>query len=213
MLPGEPRSKWREVIGKWIGYIPQWSGLKEGFKTDYIEAHTMAPREMWNETLEKKLEETLGGFLLPGEDGTLNTSVGEFFDELTSYPNIIIPGVAKTDLTAFYAARDAYDQVEVGREADDAFLAARPGRDAEPSIRFDGWPASASGAALLGRRAVRGDPRRRACVRGRLRGTGGRHRTHAPHGRQDAVAPPGEAGPAVRPGPPDRWRGRGERHA
>ena len=59
VLPGEPRSKWREVVSKWIGYIPQWSGLKEGFKTDYIEAHTVAPRELWNDTLQTKLEETL----------------------------------------------------------------------------------------------------------------------------------------------------------
>ena len=83
VLPGEPKSKWREVVGKWIGYIPQWSGLKEGFKTDYIECHTVAPRELWNDTLQKTLEETLKVFLLPGEDATLNTSQGEFFDELT----------------------------------------------------------------------------------------------------------------------------------
>jgi hypothetical protein len=40
------------------------------------------------------------------------TSHGEFFDELTAYANIVIPGVAKSDLTAFYKARDAYDQIE-----------------------------------------------------------------------------------------------------
>jgi Tubulin/FtsZ family, GTPase domain. len=112
VLPGEPRSKWRDVVSKWIGYIPQWSGLKEGFKTDYIEAHTVAPRELWNDTLEKKLKETLQGYVLDGDDGTVNTTVGEFFDELTAYSNVVIPGVAKTDLTAFYAARDAYDAIE-----------------------------------------------------------------------------------------------------
>ena len=112
VLPGEPRSKWREVVSKWIGYIPQWSGLKEGFKTDYIEVNTVGPREMWNDTLQKKLESVLGEYLLDGDDGTLVTSNGEFFDELTCYSNIVIPGVSKTDLTAFYAARDAYDQIE-----------------------------------------------------------------------------------------------------
>jgi Tubulin like len=112
VLPGEPKSKWREVISKWIGYIPQWSGLKEGFQTDYIEAHAVAPREIWNDSLENKLRDTLQTYLLPGEDGTLNITHGEFFDELTSYANILIPGVAKTDLELFFEARDAYDKVE-----------------------------------------------------------------------------------------------------
>jgi hypothetical protein len=112
VLPGEPKSKWRDVVSKWIGYIPQWSGLKEGFQTDYIEAHAVAPRELWNDNLEKKLEDTLRTYLLPGEDGTLNITHGEFFDELTSYANVVIPGVAKTDFKLFFEARDAYDQVE-----------------------------------------------------------------------------------------------------
>ncbi len=111
VLPGEARSRWREVIGKWIEYIPKFSGLKEGFKTTYIEAHTVAPREIWNDTLQEKLEKTLGTFVIAGEDGTLKTSTGEFFDELTAYSNVVIPGVAKTDFTAFYAARDAYDKI------------------------------------------------------------------------------------------------------
>jgi hypothetical protein len=112
VLPGEPKSKWRDVVSKWIGYVPQWSGLKKGFQTDYIEAHAVAPRELWNDHLEKKLEETLQTYLLPGDDGTLNVTHGEFFDELTSYANIVIPGVAKTDLELFFEARDAYDQIE-----------------------------------------------------------------------------------------------------
>jgi hypothetical protein len=140
VLPGEPRSKWREVVSKWIDYIPQWSGLKEGFKTDYIEAHTVAPRELWNETLQKKLESTLGGYLLDGEDGTLNTSVGEFFDELTAYSNIIIPGVAKTDFTSFYEARDAYDAIESWDEKllMHSWLLDLGVMLSEQSIRFDG---------------------------------------------------------------------------
>jgi hypothetical protein len=140
VLPGEPRSKWREVVGKWIGYIPQWSGLKEGFKTDYIEVNAVAPRELWNDTLQKKLEDTLNTMILPGEDGSLHTTHGEFFDELTSYANVVIPGVAKTDFTAFYEARDAYDQVE---SWDDKLLMHAWLLDlgvmlSEQSIRFDG---------------------------------------------------------------------------
>lgn len=112
VLPGEPLGKWREVMTKWMGYIPQWSGLREGFKTDYIEAQSVSARVLWNGTAQKKLEETLQELLLPGDDSTLNTSHIEFFDELTAYVNIIISGVAKTDLTAFWEAREKYDAME-----------------------------------------------------------------------------------------------------
>jgi Tubulin like len=140
VLPGEPRSKWREVVGKWIGYIPQFSGLKEGFKTDYIEAHTVAPRELWNGTLQKKLESVLGEYVLDGEDGTVNTTLGEFFDELTAYSNIVIPGVAKNDFTAFYAARDAYDAIDSWEEKlmMHSWLLDLGVILSEQSIRFDG---------------------------------------------------------------------------
>lgn len=111
VLPGEPISKWRSAISDWVGYLPKWMGLRDGFKTEYIEAHTFAARSKWNDTLQKKLEDTLSCYLLPGEDGHLRTSENEFFDELTLYTNVIVPGVAKTDLTAFAEARDLYHSV------------------------------------------------------------------------------------------------------
>jgi hypothetical protein len=140
VLPGEPRSKWREVVGKWIEYIPTWSGLTDGFITDYIEVHSVAPRELWNDTLQQKLNDTLRTFLLPGEDSTLNTSHGEFFDELTSYANVIIPGVARTDLKLFWEARDAYDQVDDWEEKlmMHSWLLDLGVLLSEQSIRFDG---------------------------------------------------------------------------
>ncbi|HYZ53263.1 MAG TPA: hypothetical protein VE733_07115, partial [Streptosporangiaceae bacterium] len=144
---GEPMSKWREVLGSWIEYIPQWTGLKEGFKTDYIEAHTFAPRARWNGTLQRKLEETLKKYLLPGEDGTLKTSISEFFDELTIYTNVIMPGVARTDLTVFCAARDKYDQLS--REEKllaHSWLLELNTLLCEPSARFEGM----AGECIMG---------------------------------------------------------------
>ena len=111
VLPGEPISKWRSAISDWIGYVPQWMGIREGFATEYVEAHTFAARTKWNATLQAKLESTLSQYLLPGEDGSLRTTEGEFFDELTVYSNIIVPGVAKADLTAFAEAKKLYDAV------------------------------------------------------------------------------------------------------
>jgi hypothetical protein len=140
VLPGEPRSKWREVVSKWIDYIPQWSGLKEGFKTDYVEVATVAPRELWNTTLQTKLEEVMQGFVLDGEDGTVVCTHSEFFDELTSYGIVTIPGVAKTDFTAFYKARDAYDKIESWEEKllMHSWLLDLGVMLSEQSIRFDG---------------------------------------------------------------------------
>jgi hypothetical protein len=140
VLPGEPMSKWRDVLSKWIEYIPKFSGLKDGFKTDYIEAHTVSARSRWNDTLQMKLEDTLQQFLLEGDDGTLNTTQSEFFDELTAYSLVIIPGVARTDLVQFFEARDKYDQLETW---DEKLLAHSWLLDlgvilSEQSIRFDG---------------------------------------------------------------------------
>ena len=139
VLPGEPMSKWREAIAQWIEYIPQWSGLKEGFKTDYIEAHTFAARTHWNDTLQRKLEETLSEYLLPGDDGTLNTTVNEFFDELTVYVDVIIPGVARTDLNVFWEAREKYDQMSWDEKLlAHAWLLDLGTMLSEPSTRFEG---------------------------------------------------------------------------
>jgi len=139
VLPGEPMSKWREAISEWIGYIPQWSGLKKGFKTDYVEAHAFAARTIWNDTLQRKLEDTLSTYLLPGDDGTLNTTHSEFFDELTVYVDVIIPGVAKTDLNVFWEAREKYDQMSWDEKIlAHAWLLDLGTMLCEPSTRFEG---------------------------------------------------------------------------
>ncbi|ELB86670.1 hypothetical protein Rwratislav_43736 [Rhodococcus wratislaviensis IFP 2016] len=139
VLPGEPIGKWRNAINDWIGYIPQWCGLRPGFKTEYIEAHTFAARAKWNATLQKKLEDTLSEFLLPGDSGTLRTTEGEFFDELTLYTNVIITGAAKADLTAFTEARDAYDALSPSeRLTTHAWLLELGVMLSEPSEQFEG---------------------------------------------------------------------------
>jgi Tubulin like len=110
VLPGEPISKWRKVISEWIDYVPAWSGLRSGFKTDYIEYHSHAPRELGPDQLHKNLSEKLTSEYLLPDDSTLETFEHEFFDHLTAYADIIMPGVAKTDLQAFWRGRDSYDK-------------------------------------------------------------------------------------------------------
>ncbi|QHG85314.1 hypothetical protein D1O33_25075 (plasmid) [Rhodococcus rhodochrous] len=139
VVPGEPMSKWRSAISDWVGYLPKWMGLKDGFKTDHIEAHTYSARGKWNGTLQKQLEDVLSQYLLPGEDGYLYTTESEFFDALTLYTNVIIPGVAKTDLTAFDEAKKLYDTTpESNRVALSSSLLELGIVLSEPSEQFEG---------------------------------------------------------------------------
>ena len=96
---------------------------------------------------EKTLEEVLSQYLLPDEDGFLYTSKGEFFDELTVYTNVIVPGVAKADLTAFADARDLYNAIpDAEKVAISSWLLELGVVLSEPSDRFEGM----AGKALPG---------------------------------------------------------------
>ncbi|MGR6752097.1 hypothetical protein ACU6QF_00010, partial [Aeromonas veronii] len=76
-----------------------------GFKTDYAEVHVHASRDMGFENVEKAVKELVSkNYLLEG-DSTYQSYTHEFFDALTAYANIIMPGVAKTDLHAFWSSR------------------------------------------------------------------------------------------------------------
>jgi hypothetical protein len=139
VLPGEPISKWRKVIGEWIDYIPAWSGLKPGFKTDYIEYHSHSPRELGADQLQKKLSEKLTSEYLLPDDSTLEAFDHEFFDHLTAYADIIMPGVAKTDLQAFWKSRDSYDkQTWEEKLLLHSWLLDLGVMMSEPAIRFQG---------------------------------------------------------------------------
>ena len=139
VLPGEPLSKWRQVISEWIDHIPEYAGLKEGFKTDYAECFIHAPREMWNDKLDAKYKETVSTFLLDSEDSTLNVTHREFFDHLTSFSDIMLPGVAKTDFIAFYESRDLYDKLSWDEKLLlHSWLLDLGVMMSEPAIRFEG---------------------------------------------------------------------------
>ncbi len=139
VLPGEPLSKWRQVISEWIDHIPDYAGLKDGFKTDYAECFIHAPREMWNDKLDVKFKETVSEFLLESEDSTLNVTHREFFDHLTSFSDIMLPGVAKTDFKVFYESRDLYDKLTWDEKLlQHSWLLDLGVMMSEPAIRFEG---------------------------------------------------------------------------
>lgn len=101
VLPGQPRSVWDAALQQWISFVPQYSGLKEAFKTDTIEAHIYAARDMRIDVMEAELKQVLLSNYMKANSTAYRAYKNEFFDELTSYANIIMPNVGKNDLTAY----------------------------------------------------------------------------------------------------------------
>lgn len=139
VLPGESGSKWQSVLAQWVDFIPQYSGLRDGFKTDYAEVHVHASRDMGFENVEKAVKELVSkNYLLEG-DSTYQSYTHEFFDALTAYANIIMPGVAKTDLHAFWSSRDNYEKLDWETKLHEhAWLLDIGPMLSEPAIRFEG---------------------------------------------------------------------------
>lgn len=106
VLPGEARSKWDAVLQQWIGMIPTFSGLNDRFGTDYIEVHAYTARNMRGDLVASELKNLLVSTYAKKKDAAHYTSYSsEFFDELTAYADIILPGVTKNDLTAYQLAK------------------------------------------------------------------------------------------------------------
>src|SRR3990170_7447142 len=100
-------------MDEWVNHLSDYSGVSKKFKTDYAEVHVHAPREIGFEQIDAALRKKITAqFLLPGDDSTFQIENLEFFDHLTSYADIILPGMAKTDLDVFWKSRDAYDKLD-----------------------------------------------------------------------------------------------------
>lgn len=139
VLPGEAPSKWDSVITQWIDFTPKYSGLKEGFKTDYAEAFVYGSRNMGHEDMNKAFKKMLAKNYMLDSESTLQIFNHEFFDALTSYANIILPGVAKTDLIAFWESQKNYDQLSWEEKLmEHAWLIDIGPMLSEPAIRFEG---------------------------------------------------------------------------
>ena len=112
VLPGEALSKWRKVIDQWIDHLDDFSGLSKDFRTNHADIHVHAPREIGFEQLDAKLEQRVAdSFLKPGKDSSIRIANHEFFDYLTSYADIVLPGLVQTDLEPFWKAQKAYDKL------------------------------------------------------------------------------------------------------
>jgi hypothetical protein len=139
VLPGEAGSKWDAVLAQWIDFVPKYSGLKDGFKTDYAEVHVYASRDMGFDLLSKGFRDMVTKNYLLDSDSTYQTFSHEFFDALTAYANIILPGVAKTDLLAFWESQKNYDKLDWETKLNEhAWLIDIGPMLSEPAIRFEG---------------------------------------------------------------------------
>ena len=139
VLPGEGKTKWENVINQWIDFTPKYAGLKEGFKTDYAEVFIYGSRNMGHQDMNDAFKGMMKKTYMLDSESTLQVFNHEFFDALTSYANIILPGVAKTDLLAFWASQKNYDKLSWEEKLNEhAWLIDIGPMLSEPAIRFEG---------------------------------------------------------------------------
>ena len=139
VLPGEAGSKWDAVLAQWIEFLPKYDGLKDTFQTDYAEVHVHASRDMNNELLNKAFKDQVTKSYLMDSESSIQMFNHEFFDTLTAYANIILPGVAKTDLNAFWESQKNYDKLTWEEKLNEhAWLIDIGPMLSEPAIRFEG---------------------------------------------------------------------------
>jgi hypothetical protein len=140
VLPGEHGEKWEAVLAQWTDFVPQFDSLKKEFRTDYAEVHVHVPRDMDVDFIDKKIKDTVTkNYLLSDGDQPVQVFNHEFFDALTAYAVIILPGVAKTDLDAFWASQKVYDKLTWEEKLNEhSWLVDIGPMISEPAIRFDG---------------------------------------------------------------------------
>ncbi len=139
VLPGEAGSKWDAVLAQWIDFVPKYSGLRDGFQTDYAEVHVYASRDMGFDLISKGMKDLVTKQYLLEGDSTYQTENHEFFDALTAYAIAILPGVAKTDLNAFWESQKTYDKMTWEDKLNEhAWLIDIGPMLSEPAIRFEG---------------------------------------------------------------------------
>jgi hypothetical protein len=112
VLPGEAASKWDAVLQQWIGFVPQYSGLSSSFKTDYAEVHVHASRDMPVAAIDAALKQVVSANYLKDAAAQVLSFHSEFFDVLTAYSNVILPGMTKSDLTGYQAAKASFDKLD-----------------------------------------------------------------------------------------------------
>lgn len=116
VLPGEPLSKWHKVIDQWIDHLDDFSGLRKDFRSNHADVHVHVPREIGFDRIDKKMEQRMKDSFLTAKDSSIQIDNHEFFDHLTSYADIILPGLVSTDLDRYSNAQAAYNKLNKGEQ-------------------------------------------------------------------------------------------------
>ena len=114
VLPGEAGSRWDAVLAQWIGWVPKYSGLSDTFKTDYAEVHVHASRDMQVHLIEEALQDVVSSTYLSNGSAGYHSFRNEFFDVLTAYGNVVLPGATKDDLLGYRASKASFDKLAAG---------------------------------------------------------------------------------------------------
>jgi hypothetical protein len=139
VLPGEAPSKWESVVEQWTSFVPKYDGLKDEFRTDYAEALIYGSRNMPLDKMASEFKTMITDRYLLDSDSTVVISTGEFFDALTAYADVILAGVAKTDLHAFWESQKTYEKLPWEEKLNEhAWLLDIGPMLSEPAIRFQG---------------------------------------------------------------------------
>lgn len=105
VLPGEPLSKWRNVICQWIDHLDDFSCVSKDFRSHCADVHLHVPREVGFDRISDKLRQRLAdSFLSEGNESNVTMDFHEFFDHLTSYADICLPGLSAKDLDHYHQA-------------------------------------------------------------------------------------------------------------
>ncbi|WP_024276293.1 tubulin-like doman-containing protein [Hyphomicrobium sp. MC1] len=139
VLPGEAPSKWEGVVEQWTDFVPKYDGLKDEFRTDYAEVLIYGSRNMPIAKMETDFKKLIADEYLLDSESSMQISTNEFFDALTAYADIILAGVAKTDLDAFWASQKTYEGLTWEEKLNEhAWLIDIGPMLSEPAIRFEG---------------------------------------------------------------------------
>ena len=158
VLPGEAPSKWEAVIAQWIDFTPKYDGLKDDFRTDFAHVAIYGSRNMAHEVMIDGFKKMVKTHYLTDGAAELPMSVIEFFDVLTAYANVVLLGVAKTDLEAFWESQKTFEALS-GEEKlkEHAWLIDVGPMLSDPAARFDGLPSQCRAEPVVPFAAVHGD--------------------------------------------------------
>ena len=110
--------------------IPPLNGIKQGFKTEYMEAYVHGPKSSWSEKVEEKIKKEFSKYA---------NNITVFHGESeTEYVEILLPQLSKVDLGLYRESKPKYEEVdETEKLLMHSYTVELGVMVSEPSIRFE----------------------------------------------------------------------------